>query len=719
MHEHRLDVETLACLSSRSLVSALVELNEKADLLAVNTDPGGTNHATRQHSRKQTTGAAMSKDASIPGTTDQAEHLPETTSRDVQRRSGQVSAEATAGTINQLAFKRTASDSHMLRKNTTSLESSPQSLGKRKRGTGQLVRPSQVLSGKSTNRRSKLMSTSDTYAINNISPGKTKRVPKSGTIHHGKTGLRSSKKAVRSSSPAPIVGGAAEQESPVAIDGIVDHLSDLYLGSLNRRVGTRMSPKPSGRPRKQPEQTRPSASNSESTNSRNYNLRNTGRGVADKSKTGSKTLENDPKTKSSPPTAKGAMPSPKSSKTFGKSASIPHRAKQIRKDGALVTEPPYGDDSDSLAGDGAGGEGEHLTRGIRGVRFGSDHSTVQFRSHDDDDSLEGHNMDEHGEEIGVEIEEDNDCADQTELNEQHQLENTGGFLLRGHDWAKVMEGANTVGVSNKDNVVKKGKPHLETRTMKDFVRQVRKISKFYKVSGRRGEVEPEAQILARQVESIDEDQAGNKKCEIIQDIYAHAIPELVFMLDEALAARETECSLPNHIKGLAEIIQLQDIVIHLCEKARGWKGDPVTDRLIKKPTTQKILPYMRSMRKSLHRELENRKREFQRKKDGAGAELERHRMEEEMRRKKIEDERVRLKIWERIDEQLDRNERVLFSRKPLRLPRLVLPLGTDDWTFEQELVLNKYLEEFGDLPGEFWYRQYAMMFLWANRPLSS
>ena len=699
------------------MVSTVVKVNDQPDLLAVRTDTNDTNHATRQHSKTQTTGAAMSKDASLPGITDQDEYLPGNPSRDVQRVSGQVSAEVSAGTINQLAFRRTASGSHMLRGNTTSLESSPQSLGKRKRSTGQLVRPSQVLSGKSTNKRSKLTSTPDTYAIDNISPGNTKRVPRFGTIHQGKTGLRSGKTAARSSSSAPIVG-SAEQGNPVTTDGTVDHIGDPNPGSPNRRVVTRIPPKPRGGPRKQPEPIRPSASNSESTNPRNYNLRNTGRGVADKSKTGSKTLENDPKTKSSTSTAKGAMASPKSSKTFGKSASIPHRVKQIRKDGAAVNDPPYDDDSDSLAGDGVGGDEGRVTSGGRGVRFGSNNSTVQYRSHDDDDGLEGHNMDEHSEEIGVELEEENDCTDQTEVNDQRQLKSTGVFLLGGPEWDKVMEGANTVGVSNKDNVVKKGKPHLETRTIKDLVKQVRKTTKIYQVSGQRGEVEPEVQKLAHQVESIDEDRAGNKKCEMIQDIYAHAIPELVFMLDKALAARETECSPPTHVKGLTEIIQLQDIVIRLCEKAQGWKENPVTDRPIKKSTTQKILPYMRSMRKSLRRELENRKREMQRKKDDAAAELERQRMEEEMGQKKIEDERVRLEIWERIDEQLDRNERVLFSRRPPRPPRPVPPLGVDDWTVEQDLVLNKYLEEFGDLPGEFWYRRYAMMFSWANRSLS-
>ncbi|MCJ1305408.1 hypothetical protein MMC08_008222 [Hypocenomyce scalaris] len=169
------------------------------------------------------------------------------------------------------------------------------------------------------------------------------------------------------------------------------------------------------------------------------------------------------------------------------------------------------------------------------------------------------------------------------------------------------------------------------------------------------------------------------------------------MLDKALHARKADCSLPDDVKGLKEITRLQDITIRLCETALNWSQSPITDRPIKKSTRQKIYPYLRTIRKAFLKEIDYRQREILRKKDEATAELERKRREEEIPRNHCEDEKERLAIWDKINEQLDRNERILFRRKPTKPLHALPPIGIDDWTEEQELVLFKYLEAFGDI----------------------
>ena len=614
-------------------------------------DPVETDHAAQQHSEDQSMGAAISKEASIAKLVEETEDPPEISSRDWQDGSGQVSAEISAGTINELALKKGAGSSSALRKKTTFPKSPPQSLGKRKRqlakdtpvppskritrGRGRLeqdhgdtvARRQGKLArvrGKSTNNQSQVKSGKDIYEVENMSP----------QVDQDQTEARKGKRAAKSSSPVHTAGSGAEQENAITTDATFDHVSDTNPRIPHRRVATLLPSKPKGRPKKQQRPAQSSTSKSKSTMSRNHNLRSINHSNGGKSRNVSKAPEHDPS-----------------------------------KNG-------------------------QATSSDQGVRPSSNESTVQRGHHDDDDGPEGDNVDE------LEATDDNDYIEWTEANDQRQVESTTRFLLRGPEWDKVMEGAHTVGFSSNAKIPKEGKPHLETRTIKAFVKQVRKTSKLYQVSGRRGQVEPEVQEVERQVELIDEDQAGNKKCEMVQDIYAHAIPELVFMLDKALYAREADCSLSDHVKGLKEIIRLQDVVIQLCEKARDWTVDPIMDRPIKKSTTQKIFPCLRSMRQTLQKELDDRQKNILRRKDEAAAELERERMEDDMWRKEMEDERERLAIWENINKQLDRNERVLFPRKPPRPPRAIPPLGIDDWTVEQELVLNKYLEEFGDLPGE-------------------
>ena len=105
-----------------------------------------------------------------------------------------------------------------------------------------------------------------------------------------------------------------------------------------------------------------------------------------------------------------------------------------------------------------------------------------------------------------------------------------------------------------------------------------------------------------QIKRLSESNAAGKAAEITEHLYTCAIPAMVFLLKSALASRvyhsKEPCtleSLNETVGGLSEIVRLQKMIIHLCEKAKSWKAQPASS--IKSPTTRKILPCLRDMRK--------------------------------------------------------------------------------------------------------------------------
>lgn len=647
---------------------------------------------------KELMGAALSTEGTNSEITVKSRHLPGTPPSNMQNGSGQVSAEIFVDTINQLALNRTASSSKS-RKKAKFKEPTLQSPGKRKRQpvsdtpvspskrtlpergrntvghgyrrqlTGQLRRPSRALSNKSTDKQTMVPARNDDYAAESGSPVEDQPTPTAKIAHQSQAKVHTDKTAARSSSPA--VGSGAEHENPIATDNTVDHVPKSDSGSANHTRVTPIPVKPKCRPGKQPQPTQPSASAPRSTRPGNRNLRSTARITADK-------------------------PENQSRKPGSRKPAPPATAKPVREDESPNATRSADEEPDSVNGNPVNSVDGQETSGDAGPQLGSNECDAHIEENGDNDGSENENVDEQGEEVNSEAE---DYIETIEDDRQHLIRSTTQFLLRGPNWDQVMEGAETVGDFKVNGVITKGKPKLETQVIKAFVEQVRIVSEIYEVAGGKGRVPPQVQELERQVEAINEDAAGNKKRRMIQDIYAHAIPELVFMLDNALDAREADCTDPERTKGLKEIIQLQRIVICLCNKARNWKEKPITDRPIKR-STQRILRYLRSMRKDYYAELQNRERIIASKEVEAAGKLDRRRREEEMRQQEIDVEEARLTNWDKIKEQLDRNEQRLFRRRASRPPHAVPPSSMDDWTVEQELVLNKGLEEFGNLPGE-------------------
>ena len=238
-------------------------------------------------------------------------------------------------------------------------------------------------------------------------------------------------------------------------------------------------------------------------------------------------------------------------------------------------------------------------------------------------------MDE-GEEGGAEAEkEDSDFEDPIEVFESDEEEDKGEEELElfGQDraWRTVFEGARSIcGPKLPFNHM----PKLLTDTVKGFVNDVREARVLYEqllpykgidhnsVDGLNDQLEESLDAIEDQIRKLSEKSAATKSSQMIRDIYARAIPAMVYILHSALASRVYSSDEPCDLKtlngiviSLTEILRLQDMTILLCEKARLWKAKPVpTSQPIRKPTTQKMYPKLKVMRNAFAKKLSEQKR---------------------------------------------------------------------------------------------------------------
>ncbi|KAL8669420.1 MAG: hypothetical protein Q9168_005988 [Polycauliona sp. 1 TL-2023] len=186
-------------------------------------------------------------------------------------------------------------------------------------------------------------------------------------------------------------------------------------------------------------------------------------------------------------------------------------------------------------------------------------------------------------------------------------------LLGQHDaWRKIHEARREIGFSRKDG--KKKIPLLETMKGKEIVKRIKNVALLY------DSADPVAsnvrlrrafKKLDRCIQELSEDAGTDDNDRVVQALYAHAIPEFVLLLDNAFRAGRTQLSQKNSIGALEEIIELQEALIMLGEKASGWKARPPTSRPIVNPT-RRILPLVKAMRRAFGTELEDRERQRRR-----------------------------------------------------------------------------------------------------------
>lgn len=310
---------------------------------------------------------------------------------------------------------------------------------------------------------------------------------------------------------------------------------------------------------------------------------------------------------------------------------------------------------------------------------------------------------------------ENDVVDASRLEPGEDLV---GFEIElfGEDdsWATVLDGARKVGMSKIKGIPVKKKPKLETRRIRNMVALVKEVKGMYKNLSQYQENDHDGRDglhqqlieglgkIRKEIKRVSERKAGNKKAEVIQDIYAHAIPHLVRLLEVALQCRTKEYSKSYDTDAIQEVIALQGDILKICHKAREWKTKPLTRRPIIKPTSHKIFPYLRDVKRAFQTVFEERKRQVELKKQRKANSKRRREYDEENRRRDEENERLRVGIWREIEEQLDQNEATSAGRgrnnqlskdnSILGTPHFRQSFTSNDWTQEQDLELLRRLQ---------------------------
>lgn len=358
----------------------------------------------------------------------------------------------------------------------------------------------------------------------------------------------------------------------------------------------------------------------------------------------------------------------------------------------------------------------------------NDASGSESDAHPDGRSDVDQNYDDHDDNDGN----DQPCSDEIEQDHQENGVVVPSRLDPGEDvvdpeielfgqdnsWATVLNGAREVGMSKVKGAPVKRKPKLETRRIRNMITLVKKVKGIYRDLQQYQETDHDGgddlheqlieglDNIGREIKRVSEKKAGNQKAEIIQDIYAHAIPHLVKLLEVALQCRTKDYSKSHDTDALQEIIALQDDILELCHKARKWEAKPLTTRPIIRPTSHKILPYLRDVRTAFQTELEEREegrnREVELQKQKKATSKRRKEYDEEKRRREEESQRRREEIWREIVEQLDQNEGTSADRgrsnqlsedsSILGTPRFRQSFTFNHWTQEQDLELLRRLQ---------------------------
>ncbi|KAL9000719.1 MAG: hypothetical protein Q9169_000755 [Polycauliona sp. 2 TL-2023] len=254
-----------------------------------------------------------------------------------------------------------------------------------------------------------------------------------------------------------------------------------------------------------------------------------------------------------------------------------------------------------------------------------------------------------------------ESADDSEIaSGGHDLE------LFGEDdaWKKINEARREIGFSRVDG--RKEIPSLKTRTGKEIVRRIKTLAEAYDPTDQvTSSVRPRGAFkkLSRCIEDLSEDSCMGNENEVAQALYAHAIPEFVLLLFKALRARSTQLSQSQSNGALEEIIELQEALIMLCEKATDWKARPPKSRPIINPT-RTILPQAKAMRKAFGRVLGDRKRLPR--KQASEAHLTPDMDAASTQRESERKRRADAAIWEHIADDGKRGSETQWGRKPAR-----------------------------------------------------
>ena len=274
--------------------------------------------------------------------------------------------------------------------------------------------------------------------------------------------------------------------------------------------------------------------------------------------------------------------------------------------------------------EGGDGEGEGEEPEREGSRDSGEVADMNGRNLTQMDEGEQGDAEVEGEEPDVE---DSILVNETEDEDEGEEE----LELFGQDraWKKALRGARSIcGSELKRNQM----PTFLTKRIKDIVHDVNEARDLYQrmLAARASdqdlpdevsdELSDSLDAIENQIKMLSEKSAKSKAPETKTDVYARAIPAMVFLLQSALACRvyrpvdsyDLE-TLNESVTGLKEIIRLQKMTILLCEKVTQWKAKPVsTNKPVVRPTTREMLPSLRDMTGAFSKNLleQDRKRKM-------------------------------------------------------------------------------------------------------------
>ncbi|KAL8900839.1 MAG: hypothetical protein Q9207_005495 [Kuettlingeria erythrocarpa] len=292
------------------------------------------------------------------------------------------------------------------------------------------------------------------------------------------------------------------------------------------------------------------------------------------------------------------------------------------------------------------------------------------------------------------------------------------FGLDDH-WRKIIEASKSIGVSTVGGVKSKRKPdlpELSTDYISNLISLIEDLTGLYSTIpdclSSSASAHDFIEHLQECLETIEVYVSGLSESEfqgqeegIVQDVYAHAIPKMVVLLDEALKARRALLLKKSKVDVLEEIISIQELLTDLCGKARGWKAKPPVDKPIMR-SSMSIRPPLKALLKAFNAILNDRRRRLEWKTDSVKA----RQLEEERTQEALEEAQRKLKAQEArnrlIHQALVRMEAETRPARPLRQPQPQSQepqrrTDKNSWSREQDQVLLKeiFAAEYGDLPG--------------------
>ena len=289
-------------------------------------------------------------------------------------------------------------------------------------------------------------------------------------------------------------------------------------------------------------------------------------------------------------------------------------------------------------------------------------------------------------------------------------------------WKRVLQAARSVGLKKGKSVSSERrvdhKIPLLSNTIKSFVEKVKEACLCYQKANAventntanqhnlHSHLRDHTNGLEWAVENIHESKNAHRNVECIQDIYVHAVPQMVFLLKNALNAQPKLYSADQEKESLKHILGVQDLVIELCKKVGSLsesakkKGQelPITNLPIKGATSRKILPYLRDIRDAIEMDLVSIREKWRRTEEESARlkmyEAREARWQERCEKNRLEREQKQRQATEDVLRLLGRP---LVTKANGQHRRNTLEL--DQWTADQDYELLRLLWDLGDLPG--------------------